>query len=175
MKKNFELLANYNQWMNKNLYQAASSLSSTQLSENKGAFFGSVLATLNHILVGDTIWLKRFANHPAAFLSLDYVRKLQEPAALSEVIYADFEALRHAREVLDDVIIQFSLEATNTDYNHFLEYQNTTGREFKDNFAYLVQHFYNHQTHHRGQVTTLLNQAGVDCGVTDMLVKIREL
>lgn len=175
MKKNFELLASYNQWMNVNLYRASSQLSEEALTENKGAFFGSILGTLNHILMGDTIWLKRFSNHPALFTSLEPVRKLQEPSSLSEVIHTDFQVLKQAREKMDAVIVNFSIEATNEDYCHELEYKNTKDHEFKDSFSYLVQHFYNHQTHHRGQVTTLLNQMGVDFGVTDMLVKIREL
>lgn len=174
MKKNFQLFANYNQWMNRNIYGAASSLSLLQLTEDRGAYFGSVLGTLNHILVGDIIWLKRFATHPTSFASLAYILKLNTPKALSEPIYSNFSELTKAREKMDEVIVAFSLEVTDEDYEHCLAYTNTKGIEFTDNFSSLVQHFYNHQTHHRGQVTTLLNQMGVDCGVTDMLVKIRE-
>ncbi len=40
------------------------------------------------------------------------------------------------------------------------------------NFFSLVMHFFNHQAHHRGQVTTLLSQTGIDIGVTDLLALI---
>jgi len=61
----FQLIARYNAWMNDKLYAAAGQLSPQTLSEDRGAFFPSILATLNHIALADIIWLKRFAEHPA--------------------------------------------------------------------------------------------------------------
>ncbi len=61
LKQHFQLMASYNQWMNAKIYQAAGQLNGSELAEERGAFFGSVLGTLNHIVVGDTIWLKHFA------------------------------------------------------------------------------------------------------------------
>jgi len=56
LKKHFELLASYNQWMNSKIYEAATCLSASDLTDDRGAFFGSILGTLNHILVADIIW-----------------------------------------------------------------------------------------------------------------------
>lgn len=64
LKQHFDLLASYNQWMNSKVYEATSQLTATDLAKDRGAFFGSILGTLNHIVVGDTIWLKRFAQTP---------------------------------------------------------------------------------------------------------------
>lgn len=172
LKSNFELLANYNQWMNKSIYGAASKLSASELVENRGAFFSSIIGTLNHILVGDTIWLKRFANHPAQFKALEYVRDLQPPQALNVVLYTEFERLLNARTKMDIIILEFTHELTDDVLLSSLPYSNTKGEPFTQTLGYLVQHFFNHQTHHRGQVSTLLSQAGIDVGITDLLVSI---
>ncbi|MEC8081230.1 MAG: DinB family protein, partial [Pseudomonadota bacterium] len=66
VKAHFELLATYNQWMNNKVYEAALRLENTELTKDRGAFFGSILGTLNHIYVGDIIWLKRFSSHPTS-------------------------------------------------------------------------------------------------------------
>jgi uncharacterized damage-inducible protein DinB len=172
MKSNFELMATYNQWMNKSIFEAASTLSDDKVEEDLGAFFGSIIGTLNHILVGDTIWLKRFASHKVVFPSLSYVHVLETPASLDVSLYSKLSALAEARTKMDEVIVQFSSELTEQAISSPLAYSNTKGQPFVKNFGYLLQHFFNHQTHHRGQVSTLLYQAGVDVGVTDLLVGI---
>ena len=172
LKSNFELMASYNQRMNSNTYQAASELSAEQLERDCGAFFGSIVGTLNHILVGDTIWLKRFASHQVVLPTLDYVRDIEAPVALNAALYSQFGELAKARVKMDDVIVQFTAELTDEAIACSLEYSNTKGQPLVKNFGYLLQHFFNHQTHHRGQVSTLLSQAGVDVGVTDLLICI---
>ncbi|WP_432473005.1 DinB family protein [Amphritea sp. HPY] len=172
MKAHFELLAGYNQSMNEQLYHAASMLDAEQLGEDRGAFFGSVSGTLNHLLVGDIIWLKRFAEHPVGFASLEPVLTFPSPAALSEILFSDFTELHRVRMVLDTIIQSFALEAREEDYAVALAYNNTKGKAFVKPFGFLVQHLFNHQTHHRGQISTLLSQSGVDPGVTDLLMLI---
>ncbi|WP_444917895.1 DinB family protein [Microbulbifer sp. JMSA003] len=172
LKSNFELMADYNQWMNESIYESASNLSAEELSKDRGAFFGSIIGTLNHVLVGDTIWLKRFANHPSALKALDYVCGLENPQALNSIIHAKFESLKSARIEMDRAIQNFAHELTDEALSSVLSYNNTKGEPFAKNFGYLIQHFFNHQAHHRGQVSTLLNQAGIEIGVTDLLVSI---
>lgn len=172
MKSNFELMASYNQWMNKGLYEAASQLDTGELEKDSGAFFRSIIGTLNHILVGDTIWLKRFANHEAGFPSLAYLRVIDTPISLDVTLYSKLSTLTEARTRMDEVIVQFASELTGQDIASPLAYSNTKGQPFIKNFGYLLQHFFNHQTHHRGQVSTLLSQAGIDIGVTDLLLGI---
>ncbi|MGB5961830.1 MAG: DinB family protein, partial [Coleofasciculaceae cyanobacterium] len=91
------LMAQYNQWMNLSLYAAAAKLSEAKLQENKQAFFGSIFGTLNHIIVADTIWLKRFAKHPANHQSLEFVRLLESPKALNQIYYNSLEELQQQR------------------------------------------------------------------------------
>ena len=166
------LMAQYNAWMNAKLYDAAATLSSEALAADRGAFFGSVLGTLNHLVVGDTIWLKRFAVHPAQPQALQVVRDLPAPTALNQLLFADFAALRERRQLLDATIQSWASSLTADDLSHTLSYANTKGEAKAKNMGCLVMHFFNHQTHHRGQATTLLMQAGVDVGETDLLAMI---
>jgi uncharacterized damage-inducible protein DinB len=172
MKNHFELLATYNQWMNSKVYEAAGQLSAEDLARDRGAFFGSILGTLNHIVVADTIWLKRFATHPSCANALQDIVELQNATSLDQIIFADLCRLSEHRIWLDDQIINWIAELSVEDLDVVLSYRNTKGIPSNKRFSSLMLHFFNHQTHHRGQVSTLLSQAGVDIGVTDLLVQI---
>ncbi len=163
------LMAQYNAWMNAKLYAAAMRLPSEELSADRGAFFGSILGTLNHLAVGDTIWLKRFATHPANHVALEAIRNLPAPTGLDQPLFSDIQGLENHRKWLDQVITEWAHSLTEPELDHVLHYVNSQGVAGARNFFGLVLHFFNHQTHHRGQVTTLLSQAGVDVGVTDLL------
>lgn len=174
LKDHFVMLASYNQWMNSKVYEAAGHLSATDLAKGRGAFFGSILGTLNHILVADTIWLKRFATHPSCVVSLREVADLPKPTTLDQIVFEDFGRLSEHRSWLDQRIIDWVAELSDGDLDVVLSYRNSKGIPANKRYSSLVLHFFNHHTHHRGQVSTLLSQAGVDIGVTDLLVHIPE-
>ena len=175
LKSYFTLMAEYNQWMNESVYATASQLSHEQLSADTGAFFGSILGTLNHILVANIIWLKRFACHEERFEALESLESKPVPEKLDTILHNDLAALKTERIYLDDIIIQFTQELTEQSLSTALTYRNTKGVKYTKNFGHLLQHFFNHQTHHRGQVSTLLSQQGMDIGVTDLLMKIPDV
>jgi uncharacterized damage-inducible protein DinB len=166
------LMATYNEWMNAKIYEAAKSLPDEELSVNRKAFFGSILGTLNHLVAGDTIWLKRFAEHPANHLALEPIRQLPAPKSLDQLTFSNIRELSAHRVWLDRIIIEWSCSITEANLDHTLNYTSMTGVPADKNFYGLVMHFFNHQTHHRGQVTTLFSQAGVDIGNTDLVVLI---
>lgn len=163
-------MAEYNAWMNAKVYEAAGKLPADALAQQRGAFFGSILGTLNHLLVADTIWLKRFAMHPSHFAALEPVRALAMPERLDTMLFAGLEEMTLYRVWLDGVITSLADTLTDADLVSTLHYTNTKGAPFAKPLAGVLMHFFNHQTHHRGQVSTLLTQAGVDIGVTDLLV-----
>jgi uncharacterized damage-inducible protein DinB len=172
IKQHLELLASYNAWMNAKVCEAAARLDARELVRDRGAFFGSVLGTLNHLVVGDTIWLQRFATHPACGVTLREVADLPAPASLDQLLFADLQALTTHRVWLDAQISQWIAALTESDLDQVLHYRNTRGIPADKRYASLILHFFNHQTHHRGQVSTLLHQAGEDIGVTDLLALI---
>ena len=166
------LMANYNQWMNRKVYDAASTLTETQLAADRHAFFGSILGTLNHLTLGDTVWLKRFAQHPAGFAALAPLSSLAMPVDLKQVAFGTLRELSDRRAWLDHLIIDWAHSLREPDLDHRLHYHNMRGMPADKPFFSLLVHFFNHQTHHRGQATTLLTQAGVDVGDTDLLALI---
>lgn len=162
-------MAEYNGWMNAKVYEAAGRLPPAALAQDRGAFFGSILGTLNHLVVADTIWLKRFAAHPSRFGALESVRALPLPERLDTVLFSDLAAMTVHRVWLDGVISTLADSLADADLASPLHYTNTKGTPFARPLFGVLMHFFNHQTHHRGQVSTLLTQAGVDIGVTDLL------
>jgi uncharacterized damage-inducible protein DinB len=166
------LMAEYNRWMNERIYAAAATLDAETLAADKGAFFGSVLGTLNHIAVADTIWLHRFAQNETSLSSLSTLSKFPCPSSLSQSLAQDLEGLHRYRHELDEVIERWVSQLTPDHLAASVAYSNMAGVKASRNLAALLQHFFNHQTHHRGQVSTLLFQFGVDVGVTDLLAVI---
>lgn len=172
MQSHFALLASYNRWMNERLYAAAATLPAAELALDRGAFFGSILGTLNHLVVADTIWLQRFAALPARHAELDPVRALPTPERLDALPFPELDALAAHRRWLDAIIERWIATLDHDDLRQVLRYTNTRGNGFARELVPLLLHFFNHQAHHRGQATTLLSQAGVDIGVTDLLALI---
>jgi uncharacterized damage-inducible protein DinB len=168
------LLARYNQWMNNQLYEAATALPPAELAADRKAFFGSLLATLNHIAVADTIWLKRFAGHPRCAVVLEPVAALPTPTALDQMLFDSLGALRERRTFLDRQILELCAALVDDDLAAVISYRRFNGEANNRQLGMLLLHFFNHQTHHRGQATTLLSQAGVDVGVTDLLMLVPE-
>lgn len=172
MLEHLRLLSRYNQWMNDKLYSTAAQLPADELDRDRGAFFGSLLGTLNHIMVADIIWLQRFSEHPAQHPALDQVRAMPKPQALAQTLLDDFTALSAERRNLDATIIGWCEQLNTSDLEYKLAYRNMKGEAAVKNLASLMLHFFNHQTHHRGQATTLLSQQGLDVGVTDLVTLI---
>jgi uncharacterized damage-inducible protein DinB len=166
------LMAAYNEWMNTRLYAAAAQLPAAALTENRGAFFGSIIGTLNHLVVGDTFWLKRIALQLTDNTALQPIRELATPSALSEIVFTDIEMLAVRRQLLDKVFVDLAHSLDEEILHGPLSYKNTQGVEATRNLFSVLMHIFNHQTHHRGQTTTLLSQAGIDIGLTDLIGRI---
>lgn len=165
------LFASYNSSMNAKLYAAAATLPKEVLAVDRSAFFGSILGTLNHIVAGDTIWLRRFMAHPSDFSSLKAMVDIPPPTSLAHMYSDDLDRLLEHRLRLDGIIEALAAEVSDSDLTQALVYRNSRG-DFQKTFGSLLLHLFNHQTHHRGQASTLLSQLDVDIGVTDLLAWI---
>lgn len=155
--ENYRMLAAYNRWMNDKLYACAGQLSDEQRKRNLKAFFKSIHGTLNHLLVGDNLWMGRLEQRPFALTTLD------------AELHADFDELKAARRAMDERIRAFAERVTAEWLAAPFEYRKMSGAPVKVMGWAVLTHFFNHQTHHRGQVTTLLTQCGVDPGDTDIV------
>lgn len=168
------LFAEYNRLMNQRQYAASAKLSKADLLEDKGAFFKSVIGTLNHIMVGDIVWLKRFRVHPSSRKALSYISELEMPESLADILFIDLAKLTEQREKIDQTIIEWIGKLSDKDMNECISYTNMAGKSFSKPFVSLINHLFLHQVHHRGQITTILYQCGVDFGETDLIEIIDE-
>ena len=171
---NLQLMSQYNQWMNQKLYQTAKKLGDAEIEQDRGAFFGSILGTLNHIYVADIIWLRRFANHTIKYSSLDRLPELSSYRDLRQTVASNIDDLALLRQELDAIIVSWCQELKPEDLASNLQYTDTKNNPYRKNFGQLIHNLFNHQTHHRGQTTTLISQQGLDVGVTDWLAILPE-
>ncbi|TWO73317.1 damage-inducible protein DinB [Caenimonas sedimenti] len=152
-----ELMAQYNEWMNSRLYAVCASLPDEELRKDRGAFFQSIYGTLNHIAYGDLAFLSRFTGDPNV---------IPEPKA---DLFGSFERLKSERAGLDQRILAWSASLTPAWLAEPLTYTSKIDGKTRTVAKWvLVTHMFNHETHHRGQVTTLLSQMGLDMGSTDI-------
>lgn len=170
---NYRFLARYNRWFDERLYDACEKLSDEERKRDRGAFFGSIHHTLTHLVLADKMWLQRFARQGVAFEALapDLVA-LPDGADYTSDLHPDWQDLRRMREALDAAIEAWLLEMPEDFPTRTMRYSNTKGVQRAHPMWQALTHFFNHQTHHRGQVTTLLMQAGVDPGVTDLIALV---
>ena len=155
-----QLMARYNEWQNANLYGAADKLGDDERKRERGAFFGSIHATLDHLLWGDQIWMSRFAGTPKPKAS-------SIPDSVG--MYEAWGDLKRERTAFDQVIIEWADRLDPAGLAGDLTwFSGAVGRELTNPRWLLVTHMFNHQTHHRGQVHCMLTQAGVRPGSTDL-------
>ena len=165
----FRLFADYNKLMNQRMVESAGRLTEEQLKSDRGAFFKSVLGTLNHILVGDIIWLKRFHSHPASEKALEYLGTLDYPESLDTILFDDLKSLKEEREKIDEILVNWIAGMSENELSDYLSYRNMAGKPQRKLVESLISHLFLHQVHHRGQATALLSQSGIDFGETDIL------
>lgn len=158
----FRRLARYNEWANRRLYDACGSLSSDAYHAARPSFFGSIHRTLNHILVADRIWMSRFEGTHHGIRSLD------------QELYPDFPSLRAARQVEDDRIRSFMDRMTASVIDSELGYRSMAGEARRTPMRWALAHFFNHQTHHRGQVHGMLSATAVAPPPLDLLYFLPE-
>lgn len=153
-----QLMARYNRWQNDSLYGAASTLSDDDRRKDRGAFFNSIHATLNHILWADMLWMSRLAGWEAPGVAMADSARLHE----------DWETLRAARQATDPRFIEWADAITQDQIDGDLIYHDTSGAERRRNRALCLMQVFNHQTHHRGQVHAMLTAAGAKPDDTDL-------
>jgi uncharacterized damage-inducible protein DinB len=152
-------MARYNRWMNDKVYAAAETLSDDQRKADRGAFFRSVHGTLNHLLLTDQAWMQRLRGEPVTMSAPD------------QELHADFAELRAARQAMDDTLLSWADSLENAAPSRTLSFFSVTyQKQIALPLVAAVMQIFNHQTHHRGQTTTVLLQLGVDVGTTDIAV-----
>lgn len=143
------MFAAYNQWANGRIYDAAATLDESEFGRNAGAFFGSMMGTLNHLLAADRIWMKRFTGEGDA------------PSSLDAILHRGLPSLRLAREAEDRRIVDWLSGMSDKALAGRFSYMTLSDmRTVSQRLAPALSHMFNHQTHHRGQAHMILTVLG---------------
>jgi uncharacterized damage-inducible protein DinB len=155
-----QTMARYGAWQNENLASAADKLPDSARREDHGAFFGSIFETLNHLLWADRIWMSRFAE-------VEPPRMKSIATSIEET--EDWQVYRAARRAMDTTISDWTAALT-PDWlaDDLTWWSGAAGREVTKPKPILIMHFFNHGTHHRGQVHAMLTGAGMKLDDTDL-------
>jgi uncharacterized damage-inducible protein DinB len=149
MKQHFMMFAAYNQWANGRIYDAAADLDEEEFNRDTGAFFGSMMGTLNHLLTADRVWMKRFTGEGDA------------PATLATILHKALPGLRMGREAEDKRIVDWAGGLSEKALTGRFTYMTVSDmRTVSQRLAPALDHFFNHQTHHRGQAHMILTVLG---------------
>ncbi len=163
LASHYRMFGHYNGWANARLYDAVSRLDEAQYRADRGAFFKSVHGTLNHLLATDMIWMKRFTGEGDA------------PDRLDAILCETFGALRLARVAQDARIVAYVDGLTDARITGTISYRRVSSPEqFVQQLAPALAHWFNHQTHHRGQAHALLTGLGQPATELDLLFFQRE-
>ncbi|MBX5188840.1 damage-inducible protein DinB [Rhizobium sp. NZLR3b] len=162
MLRHYRMFAAYNRWANGEVYAAAADLSDAEFRSDSGAFFGSLHRTLNHLLVADRIWMKRFTGSGEA------------PATLDAILFEELDALAAARRAEDERIIAWAgmLDEAALAGN-FTYVPVTQPVEITQPLSAALAHLFNHQTHHRGQCHMTLTALGKPSLQLDLIYFLR--
>lgn len=157
-----QLMARYNRWQNQSIYATADQLTDADRKRDQGAFFGSIHATLVHLLWGDQVWLHRFAGTPAPAPQ----RPKDSPGMIER-----WEDLKIARVACDETILAWA-DKLDPDWlaGDLTWFSGAMGREIRRPRWQLVAHLFNHQTHHRGQVHAMLTRLSAKPQDTDLML-----
>ena len=155
------MMAAYNAWQNASLVAAADGLDAAARTTDRGAFFGSIMGTFSHLLWADTIWMSRFDGGEPP------------PGGIpgSDRLWTGWEAFRTARTAMDARITAWAEAAdAATCSGEISWFSGAANRQVTAKRALVFTHFFNHQTHHRGQIHAMLTAAGAKPGGTDLFL-----
>lgn len=155
-------LARYNRWANGRLYAACNEAGQAELAAPRPSYFGSILATLNHGLVGDQLWMDRFQGERTAHI-----------VSLGQILHPDFEGLATERAAFDDQIVAF-FDGLSGDLGRSFNYRTMSGEAVQSPLGWAMTHMFNHATHHRGQVHDMLSATPVEPPALDLIYFLRE-
>jgi uncharacterized damage-inducible protein DinB len=157
----FQILARYNRIANERLYESCAQLDDAEYRRKRAGSFGSIHALLNHILLADRIWMSRFRHEG-----------LPTPS-LSTILFETFPELRSGRAKDDAEIESFFAALHPSFFDEILNYTNSRQKQCEESTSIALSHFFNHQTHHRGQIHVMLSQAQVQPPALDLFLLIK--
>lgn len=171
MNELFQLLAAYNKQTNDEVLGILSGLPAEQLARDVGSYYGSILGVMNHILVSDLVWLRRFTAGISSLQAFAAELPAFTLKGWKDIVWNSLEAFRPVRAATDELIGKAVAALPAEALNAVLRYQDIRGKQQEKPAWRALLHFFNHQTHHRGQVSVLLDQMSVTNDFSNLIWK----
>ena len=172
--KNFKMMSLYNQRMNIQLMTSCLGLSNDIVEKETHSFFPNIISYWNHLLFSDLILLGRLALNHIGKLSPEDLSEFPTPNSPQDIYYNNLSEIAVIRKKVDELLIEYCTNLTEEDCEKFITYTTTEGLPVTKAAADITQHIFNHQAHHRGQLTCVLSQFGVDYGCMDLPAIVSE-
>jgi uncharacterized damage-inducible protein DinB len=160
-RRHFSCLARYNRGANESLIGHLAALKADGIAAPRGSYFGSVQGILDHVIMCDINWLRRFRELFPKDESLNRPRLSPPGHAWTEYEFTDFDDYRRERAVVDAIFEDWIASADTSRFGEILAYSDSHGIPKRYYFRDAVDHVFNHQTHHRGQVSQILDELGI--------------
>jgi uncharacterized damage-inducible protein DinB len=173
VKELYVMLAEYNTHANNVLFGVLEKAPPELLTRDARSYFGSILGILNHVLRSDLGYMNRFRASPYGFVSLSAPAAQFDPATAPKQLYDSFAGLRERRQQVDSVFGAFAAELTEDVLTRELRYANPRGEQESFVIAEVLLHLFNHETHHRGQVSQILDAAGIEHDFSNITTVLR--
>ena len=173
MKTIFQATAKYNRSVNQSIMELIRPLSKEQVMMKTKAYYPSIFETLLHNLIADINWMRRYKEVFQGNKALNNDRLLSlEEKGLRKEFEADYTAFYRYRGEVDDLIVQFANEIDESKLPSVMKYKTYKGEVMEKEVWKTLLHLFNHQTHHRGQVSVLLDLVGVDHDFSSVTTRI---
>ena len=173
MKTIFQAFATYNGSVNQSVLKLLEPLRKEQIMMETKAYYPSIFETLFHNMISDLNWLKRYRDAFKENKALINSKLISlEEKGLRKEFESDYTKLFRYRKQMDDVIIQFVNELDESKMYSVIKYKNYKGEDVEKEIWKTLLHWFNHQTHHRGQISVLLDMVGVDHDYSSMMTRI---
>ena len=173
MKNVVQAFAKYNASVNRSILELLEPLKKDQIMMETKAYYPSLFETLLHILIGDIHWLKRYKDAFKENKVLSNTRLISlEEKSLRKEFESDYTKLFRYRKETDEVIMRFVDELDEGKFHSVIRYKNYKGEDIEKEAWKTLLHWFNHQTHHRGQISVLLDMVGVDHDFSSMVARI---
>jgi len=172
-RRHFTMLARYNRITNDKLFALLATLEAgskeSEFAKERGAYFGSLRGIANHVLACDVHWMRRFREIFGYFGPLAHARLQPDGHVWTKFEIETLEELTRERRVVDGLLEDFAATADTGRFDEVLRYRDSAGTELRFIFRDALSHVFNHQTHHRGQMSQILDELGVEHDFSDLL------
>lgn len=162
MKETLVILASYGKGVNNKVISILEGIPKVKLQQDLNAYYKSILETFTHMTMADINWFIRLKNlFPASALTRSELLQTTVDD-LQDRVEDNYREIFSIRRAADELFVKFITELPEEDFKKVINYKDRMGNALSNKLGYILLHLFNHQTHHRGAISTMLDMQGID-------------